>query len=169
MEVVRILQEVDTFLAGHESEAILRFPPFLFIYQRKSFVFHDSHYGRKCVQHHILSHVTLHWMKERGYQVFVIYCDNAAAGVSVYWPSNSWPTPWPQTTSVRTMIPFLEEKMAFRPMHTSFVTQCILTPDIKFILEHRFTSLEKKCGKHCNKTVILWLHKQKPGSKVLIL
>jgi hypothetical protein len=145
----------------------LDFHHFLFVYQTKSFVFNGSHYGRKCVCH-VLLHVTLRWMKEKGYHITVMYCDNAAAGAPVSWPSNSRPTPRPQTF-ISTMKPFLEDKMAFRPMHTGFVTQCILTPGVKFILEHPFTSFEKKCGKPSNKAIILWLHKQKPGSKVLIL
>jgi len=170
MEVEKILQEVDAFLADHEGEIIiLDFQHFYsFTKENHSYLMTviDSYFGsRMCPTSHTLTHITLHWMKEKGYQVIVIYRNNAAAGVPVYWPSNRWPTPWPETTSISTMIAFLEEKMASRPMDAGFVTQCVLTPDMTFFLKHVFSSLEEKCGKPCNKAIIPWLQKQQPGSK----
>jgi len=170
MEVEKILQEVDAFLADHEGEIIiLDFQHFYsFTKENHSYLMTiiNSYFGsRMCPTSHTLTHVTLRWMKEKGYQVIVIYRNDAAAGVPVYWPSNSWPTPWPETTVISTMIAFLEEKITFRPIDTGFVTQCVLTPDVKFFLKHCFSSLEEKCGKPCNKAIIPWLQKQQPGSK----
>ena len=170
MEVEKILQEVDAFLADHEGEIIvLDFQHFY------SFTTEDHSYlmtvignyfgSRMCPTSRTLTHVTLHWMKENGYQVIVIYRDNAAAGVPAYWSSDRWPTPWPETTSISTMIAFLEERMASRPTDTGFVTQCVITPDVKFFFKHCFSSLEEKCGKPCNKAIIPWLQKEHPGPK----
>lgn len=170
MEIEKILQEVDAFLADHEGEIIiLDFQHFYsFTKENHSYLMTviGSYFGsRMCPTSHTLTHVTLQWMKEKGCQVIVIYRNSAAAGVPVYWPSNRWPTPWPETTSIKTMIAFLEEKMAIRPVDTGFVTQCVLTPDRKFFLMHVFSSLEEKCGKPCNKAIIPWLQRQQPGSK----
>lgn len=170
MEVGKILQEADTFLADHEGEIIVLDLQHFYSFTKESHTYLmtiiDSHFGnRMCPVSRTLTHVTLRWMREKGYQVIVIYRDDAAAGVPVYWPRDRWPTPWPETTSISIMIAFLEEKIAFRPLDAGFVTQCVLTPDVKFFLKHCFSSLETKCAEPCNHAIIPWLQKQKPGSK----
>jgi hypothetical protein len=63
------------------------------------------------------------------------------------------------------MLEFFLEKIAFRPVDAGFVTQCVLTPDVKFFLKHCFSSLKKKCAEPCNHAIIPWLEAQQLGSK----
>jgi hypothetical protein len=170
MEIEKILQEINAFLADHEGEIVLLdFQHFYsFTKENHSYLMTiiDSHFGNKmCPISRTLTHITLRWMKEKGYQLIVIYRNDAALGIPAYWPSNKWPTPWPETTSISTLITFLEEKIAFRPMDAGFVTQCVLTPDVKFFLKHCFSSLKRKCAEPCNRAIIPWLEAQQPGNK----
>lgn len=62
-----------------------------------------------------VSSITLSWMIKQGYQVILIYRNPAGCGDPQLWPSNLWPTPWPQTTSVQNMISFLINGLSQRP------------------------------------------------------
>lgn len=75
--------------------------------------------------------VTLAWMLGQGYRVIAIYRNDIASEDSKFWPGMRWQTPWPQTTSEKEMIHFLDATLAHRPKHAGFVSQCVLTPDIK--------------------------------------
>ncbi|PSN32955.1 hypothetical protein C0J52_27537, partial [Blattella germanica] len=168
--VEQIFQEVNTFLADHDGEiVILDFQHFYsFSQETHSYLMSliDSYFGnRLCPLSRIISHISLRWMREKGYQVIAIYRNDAALGIPTLWPSSRWPTPWPETTSITTMFMFLEEKMSVRPADAGFVTQCVLTPDVKFFLKNCFSTLEKKCAIPCNHAIIPWLQKQRPGSK----
>lgn len=69
-----------------------------------------------------ISKVTLKWMIEQHYQVIFIYRNQMGNEDSQLWPSKSWPTPWPETTSVQNMISFLENGLSHRPSNTG--TNC---------------------------------------------
>ena len=156
------------FLADHESEiVILDFQHFYsFTQENHSYLMSliDSQFGNKlCPLSRIISHISLRWMKDKNYQVIAIYRNDAALGIPTFWPSSRQPTPWPETASLSPMFSFLEDRLHSRPSEAGFVTQCVLTPDVKFFLKHCFSSLEEKCAKPCNRAMIPWLLKMHPG------
>lgn len=75
--------------------------------------------------------VTLSWMLDREHRVIAIYRDRSVEKRAELWPGVRWPTPWPQTTNVDTLLQFLTKTMNHRPKNAGFVTQCLLTPDVK--------------------------------------
>lgn len=164
------LKEIKDFLDSHNEEIlILDFQHFYSFKQDdhiRLLVLLDSLFGRKlCPVSYNLYHITLRWMRENGYQVIVIYRNNAARGQPKFWPTEYFPTPWPNTTSVDSMIQFVESGMSSRPKTTGFVSQCILTPDNALVIRHPCGNLESKCGIPCNRAIIPWLEKQSPGEK----
>lgn len=78
-----------------------------------------------------INSVRLSWMLDQGFRVIIIYRNNLALGDSMFWPAMRWLTPWPQTTSAQEMIEFLNTTLVRRPRHAGFVSQCLLTPDVK--------------------------------------
>lgn len=78
-----------------------------------------------------IRNVTLLWMLHQGYQVIVIYRNLIVSEDNRFWPAMRWHTPWPETTSEKTLIQFLNATLARRPRNAGFVSQCVLTPDVK--------------------------------------
>lgn len=169
-DIKQTLNEVDQFLMSHPNEiVILDFQHFYdFSIEAHSYLLSmlGNLFGnRLCPLPRDLKQITLRWMRQNWYQVIVVYRDLAAAGLSTMWPGNSWPTPWPDTTSCTMLFSFLDEKMALRPLNAGYVTQCVLTPNVKFVILHPFSNLEAKCGTPCNRAILPWIKKQVPGPK----
>ncbi|KAJ9584898.1 hypothetical protein L9F63_020753, partial [Diploptera punctata] len=165
-----IFQDISTFLADHEDEIVILDLQHFYSFTKENHTYLmsliDSYFGNKlCPLSHIVSHISLRWMKEKNHQVITIYRNDAAQGNPAFWPSSRWPTPWPDTTSIDTLFSFLDQKLSSRPSEAGFVTQCVLTPDVKYFLKHCFSSLKKKCARPCNQAMVPWLQKQHPGSK----
>lgn len=110
-----------------------------------------------------LTVVTLNWMKKHNYQVIIIYRNDIFRNDRKVWPGQLWPTPWPDTTDTQTLINFLTEKLKNRCNDVGLVTQCILTPDIKFVLKHLWGGLEHSCAACCYRVSLPWLCQQTPG------
>lgn len=83
---------------------------------------------------------------------------------NIFWPSLRWPTPWPQTTSYKKLITFLECGLKHRKQSTGYVTQCLFTPDVKYILRHINSNLQCCCHPL---SILLpkWINNQKTGYK----
>lgn len=43
------------------------------------------------------------------------------------------------------------------------MTQCVLTPNIWFVVQHPLSNLLNRCAAPCNYAIIPWLEKQQPG------
>ncbi|RZF43299.1 hypothetical protein LSTR_LSTR001560 [Laodelphax striatellus] len=107
--------------------------------------------------------VTLSWMRDKSYQVIAIYRNISAEQRTSFWPSLRYPTPWPHTTSVEELIPFLQSCLSKRYQNKGLVTQCVLTPDNLFVAKHIFSSLKSTCAPDCRRAVLPWLNMQHPG------
>uniref|UniRef100_A0A1B6J506 Phosphatidylinositol-specific phospholipase C X domain-containing protein n=1 Tax=Homalodisca liturata TaxID=320908 RepID=A0A1B6J506_9HEMI len=107
--------------------------------------------------------VTLSWMVGRGYRVIIIYRHKSSEEDDRFWPGVRWPTPWPQTTSIETMLHFLSKTLSHRAKNAGFVTQCVLTPDVKFVVRNPCGALQSSCAVPCFRAVIPWLQQQRPG------
>ncbi|XP_054268613.1 PI-PLC X domain-containing protein 2-like isoform X1 [Macrosteles quadrilineatus] len=119
--------------------------------------------GKLCPLPWDIMTVTLTWMLDHGYRVIAIYRDGLVEKHAELWPGVRWPTPWPQTTNSDALLKFLNKTMAHRPKNAGFVTQCLLTPDTKFVIHHPCGELRSKCSKPCLQAVIPWLKQQRPG------
>lgn len=82
----------------------------------------------------------------------------------IFWPSSRWPTPWPQTTSLKKLICTLEYGLKHRTQNAGYVTQCLFTPDVKYILRHFFSNLQK-CCRPLNIAIPTWINKQKAANR----
>lgn len=82
----------------------------------------------------------------------------------IFWPASRWPTPWPQTTSYKKLITFLECGLKQRKQNKGYVTQCLFTPDVKYILRHINLNL-RTCCHPLNILLPKWINNQKAGYK----
>lgn len=96
------------------------------------------------------------------FQVIIIYRHNTSS--DLFWPSSHWPTPWPQTTSFKILTEFLEHGLILRKPNSGYVTQCLFTPDVKYILRHFYSNL-RSCSHSLNVLLPKWIDNQYAGSE----
>ncbi|XP_075231488.1 PI-PLC X domain-containing protein 3 isoform X2 [Lycorma delicatula] len=160
------LNELSEFLAENKKEiVILDFQHFY------DFTFDDHQKLHKDIQMlfknkicpfpNKICTVTLDWMEKSSYQVVVIY--RSDAGIGQFWPSDSFPTPWPRKTETRQLLPFLDSVLARRDKCCGLVLQCVLTPDNGFVICHLCGNLRESCAKPCLHGVLPWLNHQHAG------
>lgn len=51
-----------------------------------------------------------------------------------FWGSDLWPTPWPNQICVKKLQVYLETNIQYRSSDTGYVSQCVLTPPVKYIV-----------------------------------
>lgn len=107
-------------------------------------IFGDLVYPRKG---NTLANCTLQEMAGERKQVILIYRDYWDAD-GLFWTGNDFRTPWPNTMSVAGLEEYLEVTVKQRSKSTGHVTQCVLTPDGKFILEKWVTNDEEDEGEN---------------------
>lgn len=169
-EITQPFLDIKSFLLGHEQEVVVldvqHFYDFTCEDHKKFQSFLHDHFGKMMCplfEEKQISKVTLRWMTEQRYQVILIYRHPMGHGDSQLWPSQYWPTPWPETTSVKNMISFLQNGLSHRPSNAGYVTQCVLTPNTWFVIRHPLSNLLNKCAAPCNYSIITWLEQQQPG------
>lgn len=110
-----------------------------------------------------LKKLTLESAAITGKQLLIVYrCD--AQVVDEFWFSQSYPTLWPNKVNVKDLKQYLETSLEKRSSNTGFVSQCVLTPDVKFIVPRFYSSLRKTCAKKVDAKLISWIQDQKPGA-----
>lgn len=126
-------------------------------------------FGTKlCVQPNPVTRVNLRWMWSRGYQVIVIYRNDIIFHVDKdkqLWSGSLWPTFWPDTTSASKLIEYCNRVLSQRGQYFGFVTQCLFTPDTKYVTRHLFSNLYSTCARPCNVVMKEWIAAQQPGEK----
>lgn len=133
------LQEVKAFLDAHPEEVV--FLDFQHVYNCDK-ALHEKYcdlissvFGKKILPRSEtdLRSCSLDDMTSRGRQVLVIYrryCDEKRH----FWCSYNFNTPWPNTMSATKLKQILEDNIQWRDKENGYVTQCVLTPTIKYIL-----------------------------------
>jgi hypothetical protein len=69
---------------------------------------------------------------------------------------------------VSALLGYLDRGLEARDMRRGHVAQCILTPtaaDVVLRFGGICSSLERQMARQCNKAIMPWLKKQRPGSK----
>ena len=119
---------------------------------------------RLCPTELNLSHISLQWLADRNYQIIVIYRNEIARVERDVWPSGLWPTPWPNTVNPQTLVDFLDVRLRSRIPDIGFVSQCLLTPDTRYVLLHMCGSLERDLVRLCRGVSLPWIREHKPGN-----
>lgn len=162
------LQEINSFLDNNKCEIVIldfqHFYDFTPDHHCRLITFISSLFIDKlCPLPWDMSMVTLNWMRNNKYSVIVIYRNNACESNTRLWPGFRWPTPWPETTSVPVMLKYITNTLRARKGNMGLVTQCVITPDVKFVIRNPCGTLAKECALPCHSAVIPWLAEQKPG------
>lgn len=162
------LQQVAEWLSSHSNEIIiLDFQHF--------YSFSDEDHRRLvdtifrifqrklCPLSYSFDHVTLHRLNLEKYQVIVIYRNVFAQNNLNLWLSGLWRTLWPNTVRVNELTDFLDLELQTRPTEIGFVSQCVLTPDVPYVLKHFCGTLQRDLVSANQKAIISWIDKQRPG------
>ncbi|CAK9815683.1 PI-PLC X domain-containing protein 2 [Anthophora plagiata] len=167
-KVYRPLQEIAEWLSSHTNEiVILDFQHF------HSFSGMDHRHlmetiirifpTKLCPIASSFDDITLNWLNSKEYQVILIYRNEYAQNNSNFWSSSLWCTPWPNTVRVNELLDFLDMELNARPLEIGFVSQCLLTPDVPYVLKHPCGSLESHLVPLCQKAILSWISKKQPG------
>lgn len=137
-EITEPLQEIRTFMDEHPNEFIIfdcqhfynfsngdydRLNKILFkIFQDKFFTQPEGP----------LTKLTLDWANSLKKQLLVVYRYSNVP--REFWPGDCWPTPWPNQINVKKLEVALDANIKYRSPYTGYVSQCVLTPPVKFIV-----------------------------------
>ncbi|KAI4499376.1 hypothetical protein M0802_005636 [Mischocyttarus mexicanus] len=168
-EVIKPLVEVVSWLNDHPNEIIIidfqHFYRFTEInHNHLIAIINDIFRGKLCPILSYFNQVSLNWLTTRKYQVFAIYRNVCAMNHSYLWPSAFWPTPWPNTVRVDKLINFLNDKLKIRSTEIGLISQCLLTPNISYVMKHLCGNLHSNLALTCQKTILHWISLQKSGS-----
>lgn len=163
------LLEIDEFLSQHPYEFVIL--DFQHFYNIDSDQHNDiqkiifSIFGSKIVtiEDGRLEDFTLDYCRKINKQILVIYRRHFRELTKIVWPGNIWPTPWPNKASKRKLEGFLNQALETRQPGTGFVSQCIITPDPKYIMLRFFLSL-KWTAKRVETYLQPWISTQKAGT-----
>lgn len=79
-----------------------------------------------------LTKLTLDLANSLKKQLLVVY--RYAHVSKEFWPSDCWPTPWPNQINVKKLEASLDANLKYRSPNTGYVSQCVLTPPVKYIV-----------------------------------
>lgn len=133
------LEEINAFLQMHPKEVVIL--DFQHVYNCDR-VLHQKYcdtilaiFGKKILPRlgTDLASCSIERMTATGKQIIVIY-RKYSDELKQFWGDNNFPTPWPNTMSRTKLKAILEQNIQLRDMDNGYVTQCVLTPTIKYIL-----------------------------------
>lgn len=167
-EVTKPLKDIADWLTSHTNEiVILDFQHFYDFTDDDHIRFIDEIHRiferKMCPTIFEFVDISLQWLVEREYQIFVIYRSSHANYSMFLWPSSFWRTEWPNTVDVNKLINFLNVRLQKRSLNIAFVSQCLLTPDTSFIITHPCGTLQKDLVPLCRKIILSWINEKQPG------
>lgn len=109
-----------------------------------------------------LSKCTLNYCFTKEKRLLIIYRRCTVDLPHDFWPSLSWPTPWPNVCSAKKLEDYLDTALLTRQPMNGFVSQCIITPTPRYITL-RFLSSLRSSAKKVNKKLYPWIKSQQPG------
>lgn len=113
--------------------------------------------------------LTLDFLWKNNYQVICFY-QNGSEIPSDFWGEAGISSPWPNTVDDDTLLKALEAEYEDRSEEKSenstkfFVYQGLLTPDVKYVVEHVTGTLEKDCAEKINGKFVQWLLSKQAGN-----
>lgn len=137
-EITRPLQDMCDYLDAHPNEFVIFDCQHFYNFNegdyerlenllRKIFAnrFYTRHDGP-------LNELTLNRADSLKRQLLVVYRYSRVP--KDFWPSDSWPTPWPNQIKVKKLRAYLGAMIAHRSPDVGYVSQCVLTPPVGFIV-----------------------------------
>ncbi|XP_017888040.1 PI-PLC X domain-containing protein 2 [Ceratina calcarata] len=162
------LQEIAQWLSSHNKEiVILDFQHFYLFTEEDHRHLIDTIFRtfrtKLCPVMSTFNFLTLNRLNAEDHQVILIYRNIYAQNYSTLWPSGLWRTPWPNTVNVNQLINFLDTELKARSVKIGLVSQCLLTPDVSYVLKHLCGTLQRDLVQSCQKAIISWINGKKPG------
>lgn len=137
-EITEPLREIRKFLDEHPNEFVIFDCQHFYNFSNGDYdrlnkillkLFQDKFYTQTGGP---LTKLTLSLANSLKKQLLVVY---RYAHVPVeFWQGDCWPTPWPNQIDVKKLQVSLEANIKCRSSNTGYVTQCVLTPPIKYIV-----------------------------------
>ncbi|XP_058820315.1 PI-PLC X domain-containing protein 2 [Topomyia yanbarensis] len=167
-EITEPLEHLKNFLRAHPREFVVLDCQHFYLFNPTDHcvlsaelnrIFDKKIYSRNVSQ---LKDCTLESTTGNGKQVLIVYRSDACVN-DRFWLSQDWPTPWPNEISVKKLRHYLDESLAQRNPDTGFVSQCVLTPSVRYIVPRFVSSLRTTCAKEVDKKLTDWIKAQIPG------
>lgn len=138
-EINEPLIQIQQFLENHRDEFVILDCQHFYDFSENDYtilanemlkIFQNNVYGQN---HGNLVDLTLEKAKAQKTQVLIIYRSSQCVQ-SQFWPSDCWPTPWPNQIKIPKLEKYLDLSLANRSPECGFVTQCVITPPVDFIV-----------------------------------
>lgn len=139
IEIFDPLQQILTFLNSNSGEVvILDFQHFYAFLPKDHYFLQDKLkrlFGEKLFTRSDgpLTNLTVDRSEELGKQLIIIYRRCPVELPKDFWPSTTWPTPWPNVASSKKLLNFLDNSLLSRNESQGYVSQCVLTPTGRYI------------------------------------
>uniref|UniRef100_A0A182IYF0 Phosphatidylinositol-specific phospholipase C X domain-containing protein n=1 Tax=Anopheles atroparvus TaxID=41427 RepID=A0A182IYF0_ANOAO len=168
-EIMEPLEQLKDFLRTHPKEFVVldcqhfyQFNPtdHCVLSAELNRIFDRKIYSRNVCQ---LKECTLESATSSGKQVLIVYRSDACVNER-FWLSQDWPTPWPNEINVKKLRQYLDESLAQRRPDTGYVSQCVLTPSVRYIVPRFMSSLRATCAKTVDRQLLEWVKGQVPGT-----
>lgn len=137
-EITEPLKEIRKFLDEHPNEFIIFDCQHFYNFSRDDYerlnkiffkIFQDKFYTQTTGP---LTTLTLDSANTLKKQILCVYRNSHVP--QDFWPGECWPTPWPNQINVKKLEASLDAHIKHRSSNTGYVTQCVLTPPIKYIV-----------------------------------
>ncbi|XP_055641379.1 PI-PLC X domain-containing protein 3 [Toxorhynchites rutilus septentrionalis] len=167
-EITEPLEQLKQFLRTHPKEFVVLDCQHFYLFNPTDHcmlsaelnrIFEKKIYSRNVNQ---LQDCTLESATANGQQILIVYRSDACVN-DRFWLNQDWPTPWPNEINVKKLRQYLDESLVHRSPDTGYVSQCVLTPDIQYIVPRFMSSLRTTCAKVVEKKMIDWIKLQTPG------
>ncbi|KXJ75575.1 PI-PLC X domain-containing protein 3 [Aedes albopictus] len=167
-EVTEPLEQLKEFLRTHPREFIVLDCQHFYLFNPTDHcvlsaelnrIFDKKIYSRNVNQ---LKDCTLESATGNGQQILIVYRSDACVN-DRFWLSQDWPTPWPNEVNVKQLRQYLDESLTQRNPDAGFVSQCVLTPSVRYIVPRFMSSLRATCAKEVDKKLSDWIKSQTPG------
>jgi len=145
-ELFSILDDMNSFLDNHASEIVILDFQHMFscVYEDHKTIIEriQTTFGAKLLEKS-KEIPSLKEMQDAKKQVIVIY-GSYSDSYDFLWPRVFCLSPWANTMSLSLLLKFLLKHMTKRPKNCLYVTQAVLTPQVKTILFKPFSTLFKQ-------------------------
>ncbi|KAJ6648298.1 PI-PLC X domain-containing protein 3 [Pseudolycoriella hygida] len=167
-EITEPLIEIQQFLENHRNEFVILDCQHFYNFSEDDYevlanrmiqIFNNNIYGQANGK---LTDLTLETAEAKKTQVLIIYRSSRHIPMQ-FWPSDMWPTPWPNQIKISKLKKYLDNSLENRSPDCGFVTQCVVTPPVDFIVPRFFMSLRRACAERVRKGLFDWIKIQSPG------
>lgn len=138
-EITEPLNEIQQFIESHRGEFVILDCQHFYDFSDNDYdslanqmlkIFQNNIYS----QHHgNLSDLSLEKAEAQKTQVLIIYRSSRVVPAQ-FWPSDYWPTPWPNQIKIPKLEKYLALSLENRSPECGFVTQCVVTPPVDYIV-----------------------------------